>query len=313
VAPVPRQRTARLPVLSQSAPRTEGSRAKGGSPLRARLVALALVLVSLALVTVYLRESSEGALHGAQRIAVSVLTPFEVAGERIARPFRDAYGWSADLFAAKGENERLRAEVETLRRQAVRNETAAHENEQLRKALNFLDGPRFPDDFRPVVTRILVQPQNLFRQEVVVAAGSSHGVRADDPVVTPEGLVGTVTEVTPDAAKVRLLTDQQAAAAAFVLETKAAGIALDGPGTDSSLVLDRVPKTEDVAAGNVVVTAGYRIGRYESLFPRGIPIGVVTSVSQRDIDSYKQIQVTPFVDFESLDEVVVLVDGKRPA
>jgi rod shape-determining protein MreC len=269
--------------------------------------------VSLALVTVYLRESSEGALHGAQRIAVSVVTPFEIAGERIARPFRDAYGWTADLFAAKSENERLRAEVEALRRQAVQNETAAHENQQLRKALNFLGGRRFPDDFRPVVTRILVQPQNLFRQEVVVAAGSAHGIRADDPVVTPEGLVGTVTEVTPNAAKVRLLTDQQAAAAAFVLETKAAGIVLDGPGTDSSLVLDRVAKTEDVARGNLVVTAGYRIGPYESLFPRGIPIGVVTSVSQRDIDSHKQIQVTPFVDFESLDELIVLVDKNRPA
>ena len=308
---MPRQRTARLPVLSQSGPRPDGSRTRTGGPVKARIVALALVLVSLALVTMYLRESSDGALHGAQRIAVSVLTPFQVAAERVARPFRDAYGWSADLFAAKGENERLREEVQALRRQAIENETAAQENEQLRKLLDFREGPRFPADFDPVVTRILVRPQTVFRQDVVVGAGSSDGIRVDDPVITDRGLVGTVTEVTPNAAKVRLLTDQQAAASAFVLETNAAGIVVDGPSSSNTLVLDRVPKTERVENGNVVVTAGYRIGRYESLFPRGIPIGVVTSVSQRHIDPYKQIQVTPLVDFESLDEVIVLAEKGR--
>ncbi len=258
----------------------------------------------------YLRESSDGALHGAQRIGVTILSPFEIAAERVARPFRDAYGWTADLFAAKSENASLRKEVEALRQQAIQNETAAQENEQLRQLLDFREGPRFPSDFDPVVTRILVQPQNLFRQEVVVAAGSSDGIRVDDPVVTDKGLVGTVSEAAPNAAKVRLLTDQQAAASAFVLETEAAGIVLRGP-SDNALVLDRVRKTEHVAQGNVVVTAGYRIGRYESLFPRGIPIGVVTGVSQRDVDPYKRIQVTPLVDFDSLHEVVVLVEKGR--
>jgi rod shape-determining protein MreC len=263
------------------------------------------VLVSLALLTVYFRESSGGALHGAQRIAASVLTPFEVAAERVARPFRDAYGWGADLVSAKGENARLKGEVETLRQQVIENSTAAQENQQLRSLLDFRDAPRFPDDFEPVATRVIVQPQNVFRQEIVVAAGSGDGVRMDDPVITPRGLVGSVTEVTRNAAKVRLLLDQQSAASAFVVETQAAGIVVRGP-SDTSLVLDRVPKDELVQEGNIVVTAGSRAGDYQSLFPRNVPICVVTSVSQRDIDFYKTIQCTPLVDFDSLHEVLVL-------
>ena len=43
--------------------------------------------------------------------------PFEVAGERVARPFQDAYGWASDLFGAKSENERLKEEVEELQRE----------------------------------------------------------------------------------------------------------------------------------------------------------------------------------------------------
>jgi rod shape-determining protein MreC len=278
--------------------------------LRARAVALALVLLSLALLTVYFRESSDGVLHGAQRIAVSVLTPFEVAAERIARPFRDAWGWTSDVLDAKGENEKLRAEVEELRRQAILNETAAAENEELRRALRYVSGPRFPADFRPVVTRIIVQPQNVFRQEVVIAAGSSNGIRRNDPVVTDEGLVGTVTEVTPNSAKVRLLIDQQSAASALVVETQAAGIVQRGL-SENTLSLDRVPKDERVEEGNTVVTAGTRVEEYESLYPRGIPICVVASVSQRDIDAFKTIQCVPLVDFDSLREVIVLVEKRK--
>jgi rod shape-determining protein MreC len=274
-------------------------------------VAVALVLLSLALLTVYFRESSDGVLHGAQRIAVSVLTPFEVAAERVARPFRDAWGWASDVLDAKEENEELRAEVEELRRQAILNATAAQENEELREALDYVSGPRFPDDFTPVVTRIIVQPQNVFRQEVVVAAGSSDGIRPDDPVVTNEGLVGTVTEVTPSSAKVRLLIDQQSAASALVLETEAAGIVQRGL-SESTLSLDRVPKDERVEEGNTVVTAGSGVEEYESLYPRGIPICVVASVSQRDIDAFKTIQCIPLVDFDSLHEVIVLVEKRRP-
>jgi rod shape-determining protein MreC len=274
-------------------------------------VALALVLLSLALLTVYFRESSDGVLHGAQRIAVSVLTPFEVAAERVARPFRDAWGWASDVLDAKEENEKLRAEVEELRRQAILNATAAQENEELRRALGYVTGADFPDDFRPVVTRIIVQPQNVFRQEVVVAAGSSDGVRREDPVVTDEGLVGTVTEVTPNSAKVRLLIDQQSAASAVVVETQAAGIVQRGL-SENTLSLDRVPKDERVEEGNTVVTAGSRVEEYESLYPRGIPICIVASVSQRDIDAFKTIQCVPLVDFDSLHEVIVLVE-KRTA
>lgn len=267
------------------------------------------MFVSLALLTVYFRESSGGVLHGAQRIGASVLTPFEVAAERVARPFRDAYGWTAELVTAKGENAKLEKEVAELRRRVILNETAAQEVATLEEMLRFRRGARFPEDFDAVATQVIVQPQNVFRQEVVVAAGSSDGVRVDDPVLTPDGLVGSVAEVTPHAAKVRLLTDQQSAASAFVVDTGASGVVLHGP--SEALVLDRVPKDQQVDVGDIVATAGSRVGEYESLFPRGIQIGVVTSVSQRDIDLYKQIQVTPFVDFDSLHELFVLVDRKH--
>jgi rod shape-determining protein MreC len=268
-------------------------------------VAAVLVLVSLGLITVYFRESSEGPLHAAQRIGVSVLMPFEVAGERVARPFRDGWAYLSDLFDAKSENDELEAEVEELRERLIAEQIAARENERLREQLDYISGPTFPGDYEPIVARVVGRPSSPYEQEVLIAAGTDAGVRKDAPVVTEDGLVGLVTDVTSNSAKVTLLTDQQSNVSAVVLESNAPGIVRHGPSA-STLILDRVGKDQLVKEGNLVVTAGWRAERLESLYPPGIPIGKVKSVGQQDVDLFKRIQIAPLVDFDSLAEVIVL-------
>ena len=129
--------------------------------------------------------------------------------------------------------------------------------------------------------------------------------------MTADGLVGLVTEVTSNGAKVTLLTDQSAAVSAIVLETSASGIVRHGSSDSSALVLDRVGKDSLVENGNLVITAGWRTGKLESLYPYGIPIGTVKSFGQQDVDLYKRIQIAPLVNFDSLSDVIVLVPKKR--
>jgi len=274
-------------------------------------VATVLVLVSLALVTVYFREPSGGVLHDFQSAAASVLRPFEVAAERVARPFRDAAGWLGGLVDAKSEKEELRDEVELLRQQLIQNENALRENAELRRLLGYRDSPRFPQDYRGLATRVIARAPSQFEQTVVVAVGSDDGVRRHAPVVTADGLVGQVTRVARSVAQVTLLTDESSAASAIDLRTRAAGILRHGPSSGSSLVLDRVTKDQVVGRGDTIVTAGWRAGKLSSIYPKGIPIGVVTSVSQVDTDLYKQIEVEPFVDFSSVESVLVLVPKRR--
>jgi rod shape-determining protein MreC len=276
-------------VLDAPVRRGERPSSRPARAFKARLVAAVLVLVSLALITVHFRESSDGPLHTAQRIGVSVLTPFAVAGERVARPFRDAWSYTSDL---------------------IQEQTAARDNERLRELLAFVDGPSFPADFRGVATRVIARPPSVYRQEVLVAAGSGSGVEVNDPVVSDDGLVGLVTDVTSNSAKVTLVTDQQSAVSALVLESDAAGVVRHGASA-ASLILDRVGKDELVGEGDLVVTAGWKTLRFESLYPPGIPIGTVKSVGQQDVDLYKRIQVTPLVDFDSLSEVIVLVRAEE--
>ncbi|HSE82298.1 MAG TPA: rod shape-determining protein MreC [Gaiellaceae bacterium] len=270
------------------------------------------MLVSLGLITVYFRESNDGPLHAAQRIGVSVLMPFEVAGERIARPFRDGWTWMSDLLDAKDENEELRRENQEIRRELIEARTAAQESALQGAIAAYVAGPRFPADFDPVVARIIGRPPTPYQQEVIVSAGTGDGVRRNAPVVDEGGnLVGKVTDVTESTARITLITDQSSSVSAVVLETEASGVVKHGA-SPSSLILDRVEKDEMADEGNTVITAGWTTERFESLFPRGIPIGVVESVGQQDVDLFKRIQVAPLVDFDSLAAVIVLIEKERP-
>jgi rod shape-determining protein MreC len=150
-----------------------------------------------------------------------------------------------------------------------------------------------------------------FVQAIVIAAGSRNGVRVNDSVVTADGLVGLVTRVTPSTARIQLLTDQEAAVSAVDLRTRAEGIVRHARGTRETLVLDRVRKQDVVRVGDDVVTAGWRASGLSSLYPKGIPIGEVTSVGQTDTDLFQQVQVDPYVDFGLLDAVLVLVPAER--
>ena len=268
-----------------------------------------LTVVSLALVTVYFREADGGVLHGFQSTGASVLRPFEVAAERVARPFRDAAGWFGGLLDAKSENQKLKEQIEQLRQEIILSESALRENTQLKTLLDYREGARFPNDYRAVAARVIARVPSQFEQQIVVSAGKNDGIAKHDAVVTADGLVGEVTKVASNVAQVTLLTDETSAVSAIDIRTNAAGIAQHGR-SGSSLTLDRVTKDQLVNRGDVVVTSGFRSGDLSSLYPRGIPIGVVTSVGQVDTDLYKQIQVDSFVDFSKLEAVIVLV--KKP-
>ena len=155
---------------------------------------------------------------------------------------------------------------------------------------------------------MIARPSGSFDQTIVVSAGSEDGVARDAPVVTADGLVGTVTSVTGGAARVRLLTDESSAVSALDLRTSAAGIVQHGPSGDS-LVLGRVSKKEVVRVGDEIITAGWRSGQLASLYPKGIPIGRVTFVGQLNTDLYQQVLVVSDVDFSALDAVIVLVSA----
>ena len=270
-----------------------------------------LVLVSLALLTVYFRESSGGGLHSLQSTGASVLKPFEVAANRVAQPFRDLAGWFGDLSTTKDDNKKLQKDNAKLTGQLSNYDSVLQENRELKKAVHYLGGPGLPRDYVPLTTEILSQPPQQFDQRVVVGVGRNNGVRPNDPVVSPSGyLVGVTTTVGAGTANVRLINDETSAVSVMDAKTGAWGILRhNDPG--SAIIVDNIPKSDVVNEGDPLVTAGWKSGPLTSVFPRGIPVGTANAVTQTDIDPYKKIEVKLLTDLGSLHTMIVLV--KKPS
>jgi len=276
-------------------------------PVKRRIVLGVLVVVSLVLITVYFRESDGGALHNIQNVGSTILRPFEIGATRVAHPFQDLYNYLRGLVHAKSERDRLQAELDRTRKRLIKLQFAALTNKSLQRSLHYISGRSFPEGYRPVTTEIISKLPSEFEQRVVVAAGSADGIKDDDPVVTADGLVGKITKGAADQAQVTLLTDENTAVSAIDIDTRAEGMVRHGQGPGTTLFLDKVPKSEHVVANNRIVTAGWHQGRLSSIYPKGIPIGIVSSASFPTTDLFASVQITPYVDFSSLSSVIVLV------
>jgi rod shape-determining protein MreC len=297
-------------VLGTSVQRSRNERRppRGRSAQVRRLVLALLVVLALVLLTVSFRSPTSGALHDVQGYGASALRPFEVAADRVARPFRDGYDYLSSLTSAKSKLKESRREVRQLRAQVVAENDAARQLAELKALMHFEELKTFPKDYDAVNTTV-ISFATTFAQTVTIAAGSDSGIRLDTPVITADGLIGHVTNVFPRTAQVTLLNDPSSSVPAVDLTHGVTGLIRKGP--HGTFFLDNVPKEAVVQKGDEIVTRGTVDRRYPDYYPRGIPIGTVLSASPSDIATFLTVQVTPYANLSSLDMVAALVQKNR--
>jgi rod shape-determining protein MreC len=281
-----------------------------------------LLAASLTLLTLSFRQGSEGAIGAIQRGALAITAPFSSATTRVTKPFVDAWNWTSGLVDARSENAKLKDELAQANAANVQLNAVKSLLIQDNQLLHFTQNSQIAAQYPFVGATVTRQVPNAYSQTITVNVGSAAGVAVGDPVVAPAGssdlfagLIGRVTTVTPNASSVELILDPDTAVSARVQGGTVRGVAVPNAGNPGVLDLQMVPQAEQVKPNQVVVTAGLQPNRQnlQALLPAGIPIGLVTSVSQSDLNNvFKGIEVTPFVDFGSLDRVLVLKVVKTP-
>jgi rod shape-determining protein MreC len=263
-----------------------------------------LLLLSVALLTAYFRESNSGVAHSVQSGVMTVVSPVQSGAATITKPFRDAWNWIGDLFTSKSQNKALKKEVQELRAAVAQELTTQNDNTQLRSLLDFKNSEVFPKGAHMVPARVIDRTTSAWYQTATINAGSSNGVAVNDAVVNGQGLVGRVTVVTLNASQVMLVTDQESRIDAEIEpgagQSGAQGIV--GGSVTGDVTLDYVDKSEKVKVGQFVVTSGLN----GSIFDKGILIGRVASVGSQEVELYQSIAVKPSVDFRNLDIVAVI-------
>jgi rod shape-determining protein MreC len=318
-------------------------RSRKSSAASSLVALITLCVASLVLFTIYVKEDDSGPLHTVQLGAAEVLRPVRGLFGLATSPFSAA---SERVEGALDASEKKELEARALEYEEGAAEAARlrDENERLRE---LLDGERPSFTYSPLA-RVVAPVGGQLTERVVINVGSDHGVRPEQPVVVGNNtLIGRTTErVTPNTAEVLLVTDQNFAAGVRILPPKAsqgetdeesttAGESTSGEsvaedasaaserepdfGADSHgegllrtswegyLGVDYVDLNADAEQGDFVVTSG-RAGGRELLFPPGLLVGTVESVSSQDINQYKNIVVAPAAEADDLQDVRVIVD-----
>jgi len=268
--------------------------------VKRQAVLVILLLVSVAMLTWYFREPVNGLLHSTQRGGLRIISPLESGIATVTSPFKDAYDWVSELFNVRSENEQLRREAEQLRTEVVSLREARDENRRLRQMLDFTNQPSFPDDYGQVPARVIGRAASAWNSTVTINRGSSDGIELGQTVVNGQGLVGQISAVATNSAQVLLIIDHTSHVEAKLQPGAAAGTVIGS--INGLLEMDFVDKDARAEENDVVVTSG--TGR---LFVKGIPIGVVNEVSDQEIEYFKRISITPFVEFNKMEEVMVLI------
>ena len=136
-----------------------------------------------------------------------------------------------------------------------------------------------------------------------IGRGLSDGIKLGDAVISPDGIVGTITLATGGYADVQLIVAPQAAVPALSARTRGRST-VRGTGDLSRCHLDYALRTDELADGDILVTAGGA-----GFFPKGLKIGRVVDVQKRATGMFLGADVIPAVDFSRLDEVLVVLQA----
>ncbi len=264
---------------------------------RSRLTLALLVLTSIALVTLDFRDAP--IVASARRTASSAFAPLQGAAEAIGEPFSNAWHGVTGYGDLQRENDRLRAEIDSLRGKAIQDEDAA---KQLAALLKQVDIP-WVGDIPTVTARVVAGPGSNFSHTVEIDKGSRAGFKEGMPVVDGGGLVGRLVLVTATRSTVQLITDPDFAVGVRVVPTGALGTAI-GRGEGEDLLVDTGLEADaKVKAGTALTTSGTD----RSAFPQSIPIGRVRSTRKASGGLTLDLIVTPLASTERLAFVTVLL------
>ena len=263
---------------------------------RAVLITIILFFVSIQLYSLNLREKgSRNFISG----IVLTLTYYPqkliyIVSDKVTDTWQDYM----DLVNVREENIKLKEDIKKLRTEKFELAEAGIQNQRLKKLLDFKEIPSYPI----VSANVIGGSPSLLRSEVVIVdRGSRDGILQGMPVASSEGIVGKVLTVGDRSSEILLITDPVSAIDAFVHRTRVRGIV---KGAGAGCTMEYIEQNSDISVGDKVISSGK-----EGFFPKGVIIGTVSNIETKG--SFLSAQVSPFVDLESLEEVVIILKSNN--
>lgn len=240
----------------------------------------------------------------------TVAKPFTMCGSGIANAFNGFIDVFTQYDELKAENEALKAENEALREKEYNEEILREQNEWLKDYINLhSEHPEFVFTDASVIAR----ESGNYSTVLTLNKGSVHGVKRNMPVLTGDGLLGRVSELGLDWCRVTTLIEPSSSTGVYTDRDGQLGV-LEG---DAELKQNGLCRMSYIGAeGNVGIgDRVYTAGGKDSLYPSDLLVGTVSSVDIDGVTGEMVAEITPAVDFNSLESVrqVMLICGFESA
>jgi rod shape-determining protein MreC len=233
------------------------------------------------------------------RVIVGITYPIQVtiswSLDKVVSSFQNyIYLWNThrDNLGLLEENRRLLYTIANL-------QETQQENVRLRKLLQFQEKFKL----NTVVARVVAKDVSTEFRAIRINRGENAGIKKNMAVVNNEGVVGRVLRVSATTADVVTILDLLSAVDSIVERSRARGV-VEGK-TDDTCALKYTLRTDDIQPGDTLVSSG--LG---GIFPKGVPVGLVSTVNRKQYGITQEVEVKPTVDFSKLEEVMVIIDSE---
>lgn len=226
------------------------------------------------------------------------------------KPARAVAGFFEDvrrISVLYEENRQMKLTLTQYAKDTARLNDLEAQNNRLKDALGFTERQQQSNKYRYRIAEVYASSPDPLNSTIVINLGEKDGIKANMAVMSVEGLIGRIVDVSPFYSNVQLITDLDSSSTkALAVTVKGKDNAsfgiLEGYDRDKGLlVMNKIPKTDDLTAGDVIITSG--VGQ---LFPRGIEIGEVVSRDEGEFGITHTALIKPFASFNHLREVFVI-------
>ena len=289
------------------AARTARERMESFGRLKNPLVLLALVLAQTLWLAVQVQHPVRPAftLGGAEdgrkvtllrSWTMFLFAPVERTTQATGSGVRHLWANYVDLRHTRQQNLQLHGEIARLRAEQASFAEDAAEGRRLQNLLAFKR-----QYIASTVAAEVIGTSGSDRAHVLwINKGAADGLQTEQPVITPDGVVGKLRDVMAHTAQLLLLNDANSGAGVFLASSRMRGI-LRGTAA-GEVVINNLTPDDRIKAGEQVITSGG-----DQVFPRGLPIGVITAVApDPQHPPYTMIHIRPAANLHQLEEVLVI-------
>ena len=268
-------------------------------------LAVTIVLLSVAFCGMIIYSLQSDA-NGISSSVSTVVSPLQKIVYNINSRVKETVDFFLNFSEVKLENEELKQKNTELENELIEYESLKDEVERLREALNFTESR---SNYNYVGVNIIGYSGSSLSDGYIIDKGSNDGIAKNMVVVSSKGLVGKVTKVSSNFAIVQSILNENIAVAVMDQQTREATGMLQGLSDkkDKNMtVVYNLPIDSDVKEEDIFITSG--LGK---IYPKEIPVGTVVSVQEDNVKVMKSAVVEPFVKFNVLEELFVVIPNSN--